>query len=197
QDGLYTATTKEFRGTDSIKIHERLPLVDCYVAPCVNACAIHQDIPEYVQLVGEGRYGEALSVIYEKNALPAITSHICDHQCQLHCTRMDYEGAVKIRDMKRIAVERGFADYLQLWEGATEKTEYRAAVIGAGPGGLSAAYFLARAGFDTTVYEREESAGGVVRHVIPGFRLPVEAIESDVEFIKAHGVEFHFGVDTK
>ena len=106
QDGLYTATTKEFRGTDSIKIHEQLPLVDCYVAPCVNACAIHQDIPEYVQLVGEGRYGEALSVIYEKNALPAITSHICDHQCQLHCTRMDYEGAVKIRDMKRIAVER-------------------------------------------------------------------------------------------
>ncbi|HPY44754.1 MAG TPA: putative selenate reductase subunit YgfK [Sphaerochaeta sp.] len=197
QDGLYTATAKEFRGTDSIKIHEQLPLVDCYVAPCVNACAIHQDIPEYVQLVGEGRYGEALSVIYEKNALPAITSHICDHQCQLHCTRMDYEGAVKIRDMKRIAVERGFADYLQLWEGATEKTEYRAAVIGAGPGGLSAAYFLARAGFDTTVYEREESAGGVVRHVIPGFRLPVEAIESDVEFIKAHGVEFHFGVDTK
>ncbi len=194
-DGLYTATTKEFRGTDSIKIGEKLPLLDCYVAPCVTACAIHQDVPEYVQLVGEGRYGEALSVIYEKNALPAITGHICDHQCQLHCTRMDYEGAVKIRDMKRIAVEEGFAEYLHLWEGATPKTEYRAAVIGAGPAGLSAAYFLARAGFDTTVYEREESAGGIVRHVIPGFRLPVEAIESDVEFIKAHGVEFHFGVD--
>src|SRR5690554_5298398 len=108
---------------------------------------------------------------------------------------MDYEGAVKIRDMKRIAVEEGFADYLHLWEGATPKTEYRAAVIGAGPAGLAAAFFLARAGFDTTVYEREESAGGIVRHVIPGFRLPVEAIESDVEFIKAHGVEFHFGVD--
>ncbi|MFA5698274.1 MAG: putative selenate reductase subunit YgfK [Sphaerochaeta sp.] len=194
-DGLYTGSTKEFRGTDSIKIGEQLPLTDCYVAPCVTACAIHQDVPEYVQLVGEGRYGEALSVIYEKNALPAITGHICDHQCQLHCTRMDYEGAVKIRDMKRIAVEQGFAEYLHLWEGATPKTEYRAAVIGAGPAGLSAAYFLARAGFDTTVYEREESAGGIVRHVIPGFRLPVEAIESDVEFIKAHGVEFHFGVD--
>ena len=67
-------------------------------------------------------------------------------------------------------------------------------MVGAGPGGLSAAFFLARSGFDTTVFEREESAGGVVRHVIPGFRLPVEAIENDVDFIKAHGVDFHYGV---
>ncbi|HKL58936.1 MAG TPA: FAD-dependent oxidoreductase, partial [Sphaerochaeta sp.] len=77
-----------------------------------------------------------------------------------------------------------------------EKSKIKAAVVGAGPGGLSAAYFLARSGFDTTVFEREESAGGVVRHVIPGFRLPVEAIENDVAFIKAHGVDFHFGVSS-
>ncbi len=196
REGKYVVAQKDFRGTDSVKIGEKLPLFDCYVAPCVVACPIHQDIPEYVQLVGQGRYGEALALIYDKNALPAITSHICDHQCQLHCTRMDYEGAVKIRDMKRLAVENGFEEFKQMWEGPTEKTEVKAAVVGAGPAGLSAAYFLARAGFDTTVLEREESAGGVVRHVIPGFRLPVEAIESDVAFIKAHGVQFQFGVDT-
>ncbi|WP_332446369.1 putative selenate reductase subunit YgfK [Sphaerochaeta sp.] len=193
--GKFQVTEKDFRGTDTIKIGEKLPLFDCYVAPCQVACPIHQDVPEYVQLVGQGRYGEALALIYDKNALPAITAHICDHQCQLHCTRMDYEGAVRIRDMKRIAVENGFEEYKQIWEGPTEKTEVKAAVVGAGPAGLSAAYFLARAGFDTQVFEREESAGGVVRHVIPGFRLPVEAIESDVAFIQAHGVQFNFGVD--
>jgi len=193
----FEVTGKEFRGDDTIKIGEKLPLFDCYVAPCQVACPIHQDVPEYVQLVGQGRYGEALALIYDKNALPAITGHICDHQCQLHCTRMDYEGAVRIRDMKRIAVENGFDEFKSMWEGATDKTDVKAAVIGAGPAGLSAAYFLARAGFDTAVFEREESAGGVVRHVIPGFRLPVEAIESDVEFIKAHGVQFNFGVETE
>ncbi|WP_321300793.1 putative selenate reductase subunit YgfK [uncultured Sphaerochaeta sp.] len=197
REGKYAVADKDFRGTDTVKIGEKLPLFDCYVAPCQTACPIHQDVPEYVQLVGQGRYGEALAVIYDKNALPAITGHICDHQCQLHCTRMDYEGAVRIRDMKRIAVENGFEEYKQLWEGPTDKAEIKAAVVGAGPAGLSAAYFLARAGFDTAVFEREESAGGVVRHVIPGFRLPVEAIESDVEFIKAHGVQFNYGVDSE
>ncbi|MBJ2354863.1 putative selenate reductase subunit YgfK, partial [Sphaerochaeta sp. S2] len=109
--GKYAVAEKDFRGTDTVKIGEKLPLFDCYVAPCQTACPIHQDVPEYVQLVGQGRYGEALAVIYDKNALPAITGHICDHQCQLHCTRMDYEGAVRIRDMKRIAVENGFEEY--------------------------------------------------------------------------------------
>ncbi|MFA6783849.1 MAG: putative selenate reductase subunit YgfK [Sphaerochaeta sp.] len=194
REGKYASVNKEFRGTDSIKLGEELPVFDCYVAPCQVACPIHQDVPEYVQLVGEGRYSDALALIYDKNALPAITAHICDHQCQLHCTRMDYEGAVQIREMKKIAVENGFEEYKKTWEGPTDKSEIKAAVVGAGPAGLSAAYFLARSGFDTTVFEREESAGGVVRHVIPGFRLPVEAIESDVEFIKAHGVDFHFGV---
>ncbi|MDT4763410.1 putative selenate reductase subunit YgfK [Sphaerochaeta sp. PS] len=197
REGVFAEVTKEFRGTDSIKIGEDLPMFDCYVAPCVVACPIHQDVPEYVQLVGEGRYGEALALIYDKNALPAITGYICDHQCQLHCSRMDYEGAVQIREMKKIAAENGMEEYKSLWEGPTEKSDIKAAVVGAGPAGLSAAYFLARSGFSTTVFEREESAGGVVRHVIPGFRLPVEAIESDIAFIKANGVDFHFGVQSE
>ena len=192
-EGKYIEVSKDFRGTDSVKIDEDLPMFDCYVAPCVVACPIHQDVPEYVQLVGMGRYAEALELIYDKNALPAITGYICDHQCQLHCTRMDYEGAVQIRELKKIAAESGYEEYKQNWEAPTDKSKIKAAVIGAGPGGLSAAYFLARSGFDTSVFEREESAGGVVRHIIPGFRLPVEAIEQDVAFIEAHGVDFHYG----
>ena len=195
--GKFAVTEKEFRGTDSIKIGQDLPLFDCYVAPCQVACPIHQDVPEYVQLVGEGRYADALTLIYDKNALPAITANICDHQCQLHCTRMDYEGAVQIREMKKIAVENGFEEFKKSWEGPTDKSEIKAAVVGAGPAGLSAAYFLSRSGFDTTVFEREENAGGVVRHVIPGFRIPVEAIESDIAFIKAHGVDFRFSAKSE
>jgi putative selenate reductase len=191
-DGKYQTVEKEFRGTDRVKIGQDLPLFDCYVAPCQIACPIHQDVPEYVQLVGEGRYADALALIYDKNALPAITSHICDHQCQLHCTRMDYEGAVKIREMKKIAVENGFEEFKASWEGPTEKSDVKAAVVGAGPAGLSAAFFLARSGFDTAVFEREATAGGVVRNVIPGFRIPEEAIESDIRFIAAHGVDFRF-----
>ncbi len=186
---------KSFRGTNVITTGAPLPMFDCYVAPCTVACPIGQDVPEYIYLAGEGRYAEALSVIYEKNPLPNITGHICDHQCMYNCTRLDYEGAVQIREMKRIAVDNGFEEYIKTWE-APEKTAIKAAVVGAGPAGLSAAYFLARSGFDVTVFEREESAGGVVKHVIPEFRLPEKAIEADIEFIRKHGVEFKFGVET-
>ncbi|MHC1692206.1 MAG: putative selenate reductase subunit YgfK [Sphaerochaetaceae bacterium] len=183
---------KEFRGTDKAKVGEKLPLTDCYVAPCVQACPIHQDVPDYIYLVGKGQYADALQLIYDKNPLPNLTGYICDHQCQYHCTRLDYEGAVQIREMKRIAAENGFQDYLKTWE-KPEPTSVRAAVVGAGPAGLSAAYFLARSGFAVSVFEREPNAGGVVRHVIPGFRFPESAIEADIDFITRHGVDFHFG----
>ena len=80
---------KDFRGTNKAKDSTPLTLTDCYVSPCVSACPIHQDIPEYVQLMGEGKVAEALAVILDKNALPNITGWICDHQCQNHCTRLD------------------------------------------------------------------------------------------------------------
>jgi len=186
---------KNFRGKDRITVQRDLPLFDCYIAPCRAACPIEQDVPEYVRLLGEGRYEEALDVIYEKNALPNITSYICDHQCMYNCTRLDYEGAVQIREMKRIAVEQGWKKYREKWSVPSRRKGVKVAVIGAGPAGLSAAYFLAREGFQVTVFEKHETAGGVVRHVIPHFRLPVETIEKDVEFIKAHGVEFRFFCD--
>ena len=94
------------------------PLTDCFIAPCKEACPVDQDIPEYIQLVAEGRYREALALIYSKNALPAITGHICDHQCQYSCTRQNYEGSVKIREMKKIAVENGWEEFKRWLEEA-------------------------------------------------------------------------------
>lgn len=185
---------KAFRGTDSAKVASELGLYDCYIAPCVEACPIHQNIPDYISLVGEGRYADALELIYQDNALPNITCSICDHQCQYHCSRMDYEGAVRIRDMKKIAVQKGGREFYGKFEDIDQPAEVRAAVVGAGPGGLAAAYFLARAGFQVTVLEKQENAGGVVRNIIPEFRISTEAIEADVAYIKRHGVDFRFGV---
>jgi putative selenate reductase len=81
----------------------------------VSACAIHQDIPEYIHLLSEERYADALDVIYRKNALPAITGHICDHQCQSNCTRLDYDSPLKIRDLKKVALEKGWDEYRSRW----------------------------------------------------------------------------------
>ncbi len=188
-------TKKEWRGNDKAEVDEDLPIFDCYVAPCTVACPISQDIPEYIKLVGQKRYTEAVELIYEKNALPSITGHICSHQCQYSCTRLDYEGTVEIREIKKIAILNGFDDYKKKWEVPGIDKDKKIAVVGAGPAGLSAAYFLSREGFSVTVFDKHDSAGGVVDHVIPQFRITREAILSDIDFIEAHGVKFVFGVD--
>ncbi|OED43270.1 putative selenate reductase subunit YgfK [Endozoicomonas sp. (ex Bugula neritina AB1)] len=173
------------------------PLTDCTIAPCKQACPIGQDAPEYIQMVAKGDYQQALSLIYDKNPLPGITGHICDHQCMFSCSRKDYEGAVRIRDMKRIAMEKGWGEYKANWQKPDQQQTARCAVIGAGPAGLSAAYFMARAGFPVVVFEKEKDAGGIIRNVLPNFRIPAEVIQQDIDFVRAHGVQFEFDCDPK
>lgn len=191
-------TQKSWRSNDVIDAGGPLPLTDCYVAPCVSACAIHQDIPEYIHLLSEERYADALDVIYQRNALPAITGHICDHQCQANCTRLDYDSPLKIRDLKKVAVEKGWAEYRSRWhKPAGSGTRHPVAVVGMGPAGLSAGYFLARAGHPVTLFEREASAGGVCGQIVPRFRLPEELVRRDIDFVAEHGVKFEYGCDPK
>ncbi len=185
---------KDVRGYEKAKVGDELELLDCFVAPCVEACPIHQDIPEYVGLMGEGREAEALAVILSKNPLVNMTGWICDHQCQNHCSRMDYEGPVQIRAIKKLAAEKGFEGYKEKYFEIPEPSEIKAAVVGAGPAGLSAAYFLQQAGFESTILERENHAGGVVRNVIPGFRIPQEIVDRDGDFIGSKGGKLRFGV---
>lgn len=186
-------TQKEWKSAEKIDAGGMLPLTDCYVAPCVSACAITQDIPEYIHLMGEHRYEEALDLIYRRNALPSITGHICDHQCQNNCTRLDYDSALNIREMKKIALEKGWEAYSKRWhKPAGSGNKHPVAVIGAGPAGLSAGYFLARAGHAVTLFEREANAGGVVKNIIPQFRIPAKAIQHDIDFVAAHGVKFEY-----
>ncbi|WHP31904.1 putative selenate reductase subunit YgfK [Trabulsiella odontotermitis] len=189
-------TQKHWKPEERIDVGEKLPMTDCYVAPCVTACAIKQDIPEYIHLMGEHRYADALELIYQRNALPAITGHICDHQCQYNCTRLDYDSALNIRELKKVALEKGWNEYQQRWhKPAGSGSLNPVAVIGAGPAGLAAGYFLARAGHPVTLFEREENAGGVVRNIIPQFRIPGELIQHDIDFVVAHGVNIIYGCD--
>jgi len=189
-------TQKHWKPEERITTGEPLPLLDCYVAPCVTACAIKQDIPEYIRLLGEHRYADALELIYQRNALPAITGHICDHQCQYNCTRLDYDSALNIRELKKVALEKGWDEYRKRWhKPAGSGSMHPVAVIGAGPAGLAAGYFLARAGHPVTIFEREPNAGGVVQNIIPQFRIPGELIQHDIDFVVAHGVKIEYGCD--
>lgn len=185
---------KDWRGTKKVFIDRELPLIDCYIAPCVLSCPIRQDIPEYIRLAGDGQYDRALELIYLKNPLPNITGYICDHQCMYNCTRLDYEGTVGIREVKRIAAEQGKITYDTKSRVTARQLNKKVAVIGAGPAGLSVAYFLAKAGFKVTVFEKQDSPGGVITYVLPNFRIPASAIEKDISVIKAMGVDFKFGV---
>ncbi len=188
---------KDKRAIESIKVPVRLNNFDCYIAPCRQACPIHQDVSGYIKLVEEKKYVEALELIYSQNPLPHITGYICDHQCQFHCTRCDYDGPVLIRELKKEAALKGYDDYIKKFESYNfpEVKDTKTAIIGAGPSGLSAAYFLAKAGINVTVFEKEKSAGGIVNNVLPKFRLPQIAIEKDIDLIKKHGVKFNFGVN--
>ena len=172
-----------------------LPLTDCFVAPCREDCPIRQDIPGYVQAVGEGRYADALNIILERNALPFTTGTICPHTCGNSCMRNYYEEHVHIRDLKLKAAEKAFDDVLGTLSARGHVADRKVAIIGGGPAGLSAASFLSRAGVDVTVFERTNSLGGVVRHVIPGFRISDEAIDHDVELCSAYGATFKTGVE--
>lgn len=174
---------------------EKLPLTDCFKAPCTECCPIHQDVPGYISLVGEGKYDEALELILEKNPLPFTTGTICTHKCMTCCTRNHYEEAVWIRDVKLKAAEEGFARASGKIKQRDPMTGIRAAVIGAGPAGLAAGYFLQRYGIKTDIYEREHEAGGVVRHIIPDFRIGPLAIDNDIEIVKRTGAELILGTE--
>ncbi len=167
------------------KVKSGLGFFDCVVAPCVEPCAVHQDVPEYAWLISQGEYDRALEVILARNPMPAVTGYVCTHLCQTRCTRNDYEEPVAIRVLKRVAVERGHAN---LTASAKKSSGHKAAVIGSGPSGLSAAAFLALNGVDVTIFEAKARPGGMLR-MIPAFRLPDEVIQEDIDRITALGVK--------
>ncbi len=158
---------------------------DCK-APCYMACPTHQDIQGYVGLIANGCEKEALQLIKEDNPLPASIGRVCPHPCEEKCRRNHLEGAVSICALKRFAAD-SYMDYIPECK---EKNGKAVAVVGAGPAGLSCAYFLALEGYKVKIFEAQQKAGGMLRYGIPACRLPKDILDKEIECIEKMGVEF-------
>lgn len=171
---------------------KKVPLIDCFIAACEQGCPIHQDIPTYIRLNAEGKFVESLNVILERNALPFITGTICAHPCMSNCIRNVYDSSVEIRATKLNSAQNAYEHVLKDLK-ARESCGKSVAVIGGGPAGISAAFYLARAGAAVTLYEKSDTLGGIVDKVIPDFRIDNETIEKDVSLIRKLGVTIRTG----
>ena len=159
--------------------------------PCVAICPAHVDIPGYVALVEEGRYADAIRLIRKDNPFPTTCGFICEHPCEARCRRNMVDDAVNIRGLKRFAADyAGFVDPPE----CAPSTGKKVAVLGGGPGGLSAAYYLQLMGHQTTVYEMLPKLGGMLRYGIPNYRLPKDRLDDDINAILKTGVQVKYGL---
>ena len=159
--------------------------------PCVSQCPAGVDIPGYVALVAEGNYADAVRLIRKDNPLPSVCGLICEHPCEVRCRRTLMDDPINIRGLKRFAVEH--AGEVPVPEPA-EATGKKVAVIGGGPGGSSAAYYLRRMGHDVTIYEQRKQLGGMLRYGIPSYRLPRETLDREIEQLLSTGIHVKTGV---
>ncbi len=158
-------------------------------APCQSACPAGVDIPGFVSLVGEQRYAEALRLHRERNPFAAVCARVCFHTCEEHCRRSTVDEAVAIRGVKRFMVDQEVTVQLPKVQPGEGNAERKIAIIGAGPAGLSCAYFLARLGYRPLVFESEQRPGGMLVQAIPAYRLPRETLAREIRMIEQLGVE--------
>ncbi len=157
-------------------------------APCSHTCPAGVDVPRYVRFIAEGKFAEAVAVIREKIPFPSVCGHICVHPCETRCQRGLLDEAIDIRVLKRFATEHDTG----LWKlnsRVAPATGKRVAIIGSGPAGLTAAYYLAKLGHSVTVFEALPEPGGMMRVGIPDYRLPKEVLKAEIEEIKGIGVD--------
>ena len=160
--------------------------------PCVALCPAGVDVPGYVGLVKEGRCADAVRLIRKDNPFPSACAYICEHPCEARCRRNMVDDAINIRGLKRYAVDHAGKVPQPVCAEPTGKT---VAVVGGGPGGLSAAYYLALMGHKVAVYERQQHLGGMLRYGIPSYRLPRDILKGEVRSILSLGIEVHTGVN--
>jgi len=167
---------------------------DC-TAPCVIECPAHTDVQGYINHIVNGRYDDALKLIKETNPLPVVCGRICTRPCETKCRRNVLEGKVGIAYLKRFVADidvKKHKPYLPEKKAATGK---KAAIIGAGPTGLSAAWYLTQEGHSVTIYEKQENPGGMLRYGIPSYRMPRETLDEEIEIIKSLGVEIIYNTE--
>ena len=174
---------------ENIKTPRKLSEYDCIHAPCIEACAIDQNVPEYMYYVSKGDLKKAYEVVTEDNPQPNITGNVCDHLCQPKCTRINYDNPLLIRGIKRYIAEN--VD-VKIRSNRKEKNRFKVTIIGGGPSGLSCAYFLAIEGFEVNVYESKSFGGGMASGSIPTFRLSDDQVKNDIDLIESVGVIIHY-----
>ena len=155
-------------------------------APCVRACPSHVNVQGYVQLIKQGKYQEALEVIFRRVPMPAVLGRVCPHYCEEACRRAEKDEAVSICKLKRFVADN--VDYSILRHPLVGTRDEMIAVVGSGPAGLSAAYYLALEGFKVTIFESESVLGGLLRLGIPEFRLPRYVLDKEIDHILSLGV---------
>ena len=163
-------------------------------APCKAACPAHISVQGYVALVAQGKFREALKLIKEENPLPAICGRVCHHPCEAACTRGQVDDPVAIDAIKRFVADLDLNSETRYMPEIKEKREEKVAIIGSGPAGLSCAYYLAKEGYQTTIYEKLPVPGGMLYVGIPEYRLPRDIINAEIQIIKDMGVEIKTGV---
>lgn len=157
-------------------------------APCHYACPVGIDVPRYIHFISQGKFAEALAVIREKIPFPAICGYVCPHPCEAKCRRAELDDPIAIKALKRYVADHG-DETIKPAPAIAPTTGKRVAIVGSGPAGLTAAYYLARLGHSVTVFEALPVAGGMMKIGIPRYRLPQEVLDKEIDAIKELGVE--------
>ena len=178
------------------------PKINCYdtgTAPCKTACPAHLPVQGYIKMASQGRYMDALKLIKNENPFPAVCGAICNRRCEDACTRGTIDEPIAIDEIKKFIAAKEINEkdrYIPKTVNHEGKQfEEKIAIVGAGPAGMSAAYYLRCKGYPVTVFEREDKAGGMLLNGIPSFRLEKDVIAAEIEVLKTMGVEFRFGID--
>jgi NADH-quinone oxidoreductase subunit F len=190
------STIKYFRDEFDAHIREkRCPAAACdamVISACQHACPAGIDVPNYVAAIAAGDYVKAVDIIRERNPFPAVCGRICIHPCEMKCRRGELDDPVAIRSLKRFASDQAAAQITKRAEPYPITQKEKIAVVGAGPAGLSCAYYLRKMGFEAVVYEAKDRAGGMTAITIPEFRLPRKILDQDIEYIQSAGVEIRY-----
>jgi NADH-quinone oxidoreductase subunit F len=174
---------------------------DLALSPCENSCPLHMNIPRFLELYKEGRLEDAFLSVILDNPLPASTGRVCQHPCDDRCRRANVDEAVAMREVHRLIADQVyFSDKFETMiarvaERKAESTGKKVAIVGAGPTGLTCAYYLTLFGHEVTIYDSRPQAGGMLRYALPEYRLPKAAVDKEIELIERLGVQFRFNVE--
>ncbi len=191
----YEAATMALKGMEGFRddLEEHILRGKCVceldqAVPCVSLCPAGVDVPGYISLIAENRYGDAVKLMRKDNPMPVVCAFICEHPCETRCRRNMIDNSINIRGLKRYAVENAGDVPVPARAPSTGK---KVAIIGAGPSGLSAGYYLSLMGHDVEIFEQRKYLGGMLRYGIPNYRLPRESLDREIDSILSTGIKVH------